>query len=156
MKGLAQPFDGFNQNSFQTTVFRLYFGLLVARLSTKGEGMIDNPFERRSAERRYALNFLEYEVLSATDEVIGRGMARTLNVSESGLRLETSEFFEAGQKLRITLGLKNDMVQLCGQVMNSEPEDELLCSTGVMFVEFSSEDRSRYSHYFDALRQVTV
>ena len=54
--------------------------------------MSDDLFERRQAERRYALNFLDYEILAEAGEVIGRGLARTLNVSESGLRLETGQF----------------------------------------------------------------
>jgi len=85
--------------------------------------MSDDLFERRQAERRYALNFLDYEVLSATGEVLGRGLARTLNVSENGLRLETGQFFEPGQQLRITLGLDNDLIQVNGQVsvLNRRP-----------------------------------
>ena len=51
--------------------------------------MSDDMFERRQAERRYALKFLDFEVISDRGEVTGRGLARTLNVSETGLRLET-------------------------------------------------------------------
>ena len=65
-------------------------------------------FERRQAERRYALKFLDYEILSSKGEITGRGLARTLNVSENGLRLETGQFFEPEQTLRITLGLDNN------------------------------------------------
>ena len=73
--------------------------------------MSDDPFERRQNERRYALNFLDYEILSQSGEVVGRGLARTLNVSETGLRLETGQFFDPEQQLRITLGLDNDLIQ---------------------------------------------
>ena len=59
--------------------------------------MSDDLFERRQAERRYALKFLDYEILSSNGEVTGRGLARTLNVSETGLRLETGQFFEPEQ-----------------------------------------------------------
>jgi hypothetical protein len=115
--------------------------------------MSENLFERRRAERRYALNFLEFEIVAEAGDVLGRGLARTLNVSETGLLLETGHFFEAGQQLRITLGLKNDLIQLCGRVMHSEPVDNELCSTGVMFLEFTTEDRNTYSHHFEALKQ---
>ena len=114
--------------------------------------MSDNLFERRQAERRYALNFLDYEVISDTDVVLGRGLARTLNVSESGLRLETSQFFEPGQQLRITLGLNNELVQINGRVINSQPETDDLCSSGVMFLEFDETDRRTYRKHFDALK----
>ncbi|MBW2689134.1 MAG: PilZ domain-containing protein [Deltaproteobacteria bacterium] len=114
--------------------------------------MSDDLFERRQAERRYALNFLDYEVISDTDVVLGRGLARTLNVSESGLRLETSQFFEPGQKLRITLGLNNELIQVNGRVINSQPETDDLCSSGIMFLEFDEADRRTYQKHFDALK----
>lgn len=115
--------------------------------------MVDNQFERRQAERRYALNFLDYEVLSDSGEVLGRGLARTLNVSESGLRLETGQFFDPGQQLRITLGLDNDLVQVDGRIVNSQPETDELCTSGVMFIEFSKKDRQTYQKHFKALQK---
>ncbi len=114
--------------------------------------MNDDLFERREAERRYALNFLDYEVLSATGEVLGRSLARTLNVSETGLRLETGQFFEPGQQLRITLGLDNDLIQVNGQVVNSQPETDDLCTSGVMFIEFDEAERRTYQKHFEALK----
>ncbi len=115
--------------------------------------MSDDLFERRRAERRYALNFLDYEVLSEAGEILGRGLARTLNVSEAGLRLETAQFFDPGQQLRITLGLDNDLIQIDGRVVNSQPESDELCTSGVMFVEFSEADRRTYQKHFNALQK---
>jgi len=114
--------------------------------------MSDDLFERRQAERRYALNFLDFEVLSAEGRVQGRGLARTLDVSDSGLRLETSRFFEPGQKLRITVGLKNDLVQLVGQVVSCQPENDDLCRSGILFLEFAVEQQKLYQKHFTALR----
>lgn len=113
--------------------------------------MTDLSFERRQAERRHALNFLDYEILS-DDGVLGRGLARTLDVSETGLRLETGQFFDPGQRLRITLGLDNDLVQVTGRVVNSQPVSDELCSSGVLFVEFEEADRRTYDRHFAALK----
>lgn len=117
--------------------------------------MLDDPFERRRAERRYAMNFLDYEILSAEGETIGRGLARTLNLSTSGLLLETGQFFEPGQPLRITLGLANDLVQLTGRVAHSRPLDDNLCNTGVHFVEFTEAEHAVFQGYLDKLRQTS-
>lgn len=114
--------------------------------------MLDDPFERRRAERRYAMNFLDYEIVSPDGETIGRGLARTLNVSASGLLLETGQFFETGQVLRITLGLENDLVQVVGRVVHAEPVDDNLCSAGVQFVEFAENERQTFQLYFQRLR----
>ena len=116
--------------------------------------MSDDLFERRQTERRYALNFLDYEVLSDSGDVLGRGMARTLNVSETGLRLETSQFFEPGQRLRLTLSLDNDLVQVDGRVVNSQPENDDLCTSGFVFMEFEQADRHAYQKHFEALKSV--
>jgi Tfp pilus assembly protein PilZ len=117
--------------------------------------MLDDPFERRRAERRYAMNFLDYEIISPKGETIGRGLARTLNVSATGLLLETGQFFELGQLLHITLGLENDLVQLTGRVAHSRPLGDDLCTTGVQFIEFDQTDQETYRHHFEALRKAT-
>jgi hypothetical protein len=118
--------------------------------------MSDDMFERRRAERRYALKFLDYEVISENNEVAGRGLARTLNVSETGLRLETGQFFDPGQILRITLGLDNDLVQINGRVVNSQPEGDDLCTSGVMFLEFDEKERETYEKHFEALKKAVA
>lgn len=116
--------------------------------------MLNDPFERRRAERRSAMNFLDYEIVSSDGETLGRGLARTLNVSATGLLLETGQFFEPGQLLRITLGLENDLVALTGRVAHSQPLDDDLCSTGVQFVEFAEADQQVFRRHFKMLGQV--
>lgn len=115
--------------------------------------MVEELFERRQAERRYALNFLDYEILSDDGKVTGRGLARTLNVSDSGLRLETGQFFDPGQQLRITIGMENDLVQLTGKVVNSLPEDDNLCSSGILFIEFDETEKQIYQKHFAAINE---
>lgn len=114
--------------------------------------MDDSLFERRRAERRYALKFLDYEILSDDGAVTGRGLARTINVSETGLLLETGQFFEPGQRLRVTLGLVDELVQVTGQIMHSRPVDDELCSSGLMFLEFDPDDQAIYQKHFEELK----
>jgi hypothetical protein len=113
--------------------------------------MSEDLFERRQAARHYSLNFLDYEILSTEGAVIGRGLARTLNLSQAGLRLETGHFFDVGQQLRITLGLKDELVQLVGRVVNSEPIGDDLCNSGIMILELDQGDHDIFKQYFDAL-----
>lgn len=111
--------------------------------------MNDDLFERRRAQRRPTLNLLEYDILSPQGQVEGIGMARTVNLSGTGLLLETGQFFEAGRKLRITLGLDDTLVKLTGEVVHSQPVDDELCNTGVMFLEFNEDDRAIYQAYYN-------
>ncbi len=114
--------------------------------------MSDELFERRRAVRRYALKFLDYEILSDRGEVIGRGLARTLNVSENGLLLEAGQYFEPGQILRITIGLVNDLVQVAGKVIHSRPVSDELCNAGIMFIEFEPAEQAIYQKHFAEIK----
>lgn len=118
--------------------------------------MPDDPFEQRRAERRDALNLLDYEIVSPEGEIIGRGVACTLNISASGLLLETGQFFEIGQLLRLTLELKEKLVQVTGRVAHSRPIDDNLCGTGVQFVEFAEDDRRLFQTYWEALSKTSL
>ncbi len=114
--------------------------------------MNDDLFERRQAERHTSLNLLEYDILSPEGKVEGMGMARTVNLSGTGLLLETGQFFEAGQQLRITLNLGGTLVRLVGKVVHSRPVDDDLCDTGVVLLEFDEANRTVYQAYFEHLR----
>lgn len=114
--------------------------------------MNDDLFERRRGERHSSLNLLEYDVIAPDGHVEGMGMARTVNISETGLLLETGAFFEAGQQMRITVSLDNSLVKFTGRVVHSRPLDDDLCSTGVQFVEFQAEDQARFHSCMSRLR----
>ena len=38
----------------------------------------------------------------------------------------------------------NDLIQVSGQVINSQPENDDLCSSGILFIEFEDQDRTEY------------
>jgi len=118
--------------------------------------MADTPAEQRCAVRSNDKNFLDYEMLSPEGDVVGRGFARTLNVSENGLLLETGQLFAAGQVLRITLGINDELVHLIGSVAHSEENATTLYSSGVCFLSFPEEGRAIYRHHLEALRQRIV
>ncbi len=105
-------------------------------------------FERRQAERHTALNLLDFEVLSADGVTVGRGLARTLNLSASGLLLETGQFLDPGQTLRITLGLGNTLIPLTGRVVHSQPLNDELCASGIQYVEFDPVEQEILQRYF--------
>lgn len=115
--------------------------------------MADTPVEQRRAARSTDKNFLDYEVISPRGDVVGRGLARTLNVSENGLLLETGQSFATGQTLRITLGLRDELVHLTGSVTHSEGSATELYSSGVCFLAFPEEDRATYRQHLEALQQ---
>jgi len=77
--------------------------------------------ERRRWYRENTLNLVEYVILGENGEQISRGMGRTRNVSEGGLLLETYRPLNAGQKVLITVGLADDLVELRGRIVHLHP-----------------------------------
>jgi len=117
--------------------------------------MPETSCERRGAERRNTKNLVDYEVVTPQGMTAGRGLARTLNISATGLLLETGQAFAVGQSLRLTAMLANDLVQMTGRVVHSESADEQLCSSGVQFLEFSGPSLQIFQRYCEALGKTT-
>ena len=93
--------------------------------------------KRRRFERERTLNLVDYIVLGEDGTHLSRGMGRTRNVSEGGLLLETHRPLEDGQTVLITLGLKDDLVEIRGRIIHQEPpasfSEETRYCAGVKF-----------------------
>lgn len=112
--------------------------------------------KRRKFERNRALNLVDYIILDEDGRRLSRGMGRTRNVSEGGLLLETHRPLQDGQIVLITLGLKEDTVQLRGKIMHQEPpasfsEDTRYCA-GVKFTATNKQGMEALKKYIMALR----
>jgi len=94
--------------------------------------------EKRQSRRFDSMNLLHYKLLTAKDGQLGNGMARTLNVSEGGLLLETNTPFEAGQNVAVTIGLEEEAVDVVGKVRHCEASGDGLYSTGLQFEDLDA------------------
>ena len=95
--------------------------------------------ELRGSKRKDSLNLLDYIVLDESGKELSRAMARTLNVSEKGILLETSTPFDMGQKLEITIGLENDLVEVLGRIVRCTKAEGEGYNSGVEFLEISPD-----------------
>ena len=100
-------------------------------------------FERRRAERKRSLNFIDCVVIDARGEVVGRELGRTLNLSLSGLLLDTPVFVDPGSAVRVTLSLGEEMLELKGRLAHISPGVEGRYCAGVEFVGLDAADRKR-------------
>ncbi|SHO51432.1 PilZ domain-containing protein [Desulfopila aestuarii] len=74
--------------------------------------------DKRKYIRHDAIHLLDYLLLDQGNEDTGRySMGRTLDVSNNGLKLETAQPFPQGARLKITLGLANELLSLAGTVI---------------------------------------
>lgn len=107
----------------------------------------------RRETRLDSLNLLDFVVLGPEDRIQERGLARTLNVSEHGMRIETPASLAAGQDILITLGLANDMVEIRGRVVHSERSGPELCHAGIEFAATSAAGQKTLHRYLQAFQQ---
>ena len=114
-------------------------------------------FENRESERKDVLNLLDYVVLDESGKAVARAMARTLNVSENGLLLETHLSLEEGQMLLLTIGLENELCEIKGKIVRAGKSGEESFAYGVEFLNVTSENSGvlhRFLEAFNAHNQV--
>lgn len=106
--------------------------------------------ENRESERKDTLNLVDYVVLSETGEPLNRAMARTLNVSEKGILLQTHLPFEKGQQLLVTIGLANNLFEFKGRIVHVEKQGEDVFDYGIEFAEMCAEGKAILKDFLTA------
>jgi c-di-GMP-binding flagellar brake protein YcgR len=105
---------------------------------------------KRRYERVDAIH-LSYICIDEAGNVVHEGMGRTLNVSESGILLETTFTTEPGQTLNVTLAIGEDLLDVNGQVVRADEKGEV-CLTGVEFRDLSEADRGKIREFMEMFR----
>ncbi len=103
--------------------------------------------EKRKHERIASLNLLNYLCMDENHEFVESGMGRTLNVSLSGILLETHVPIESRRAISLAIGLEEEVVNILGRIVYCRKGREGMYDSGVHF--FESDDEAS----FDILRQ---
>ena len=109
-----------------------------------------NRKERRKHPRAKALN-LSYICLDEDQHVIKQGMGRTLNVSESGILLETHFPIEATHTVVLSIGFKDWLVDVKGRPAHIRSTGPDLYEIGVEFLDLDETARRAVKDYLDSL-----
>ena len=96
---------------------------------------------QRRHERVNSLN-LSYICVDENGIMIKQSMGRTLNVSESGICLETFFNIDTCYFLTMTIALKNVLVDIRGAVIYSRPGQDGKFETGVQFLDLDQRSQS--------------
>jgi hypothetical protein len=94
--------------------------------------------ENRRCERVASLNLLHFTGYR-NDVIIKQGMGRTLDVSESGILLETHFLMELQDQLSLTIGLEDDLVEMKGRVVYRNEEEGGKFKMGIEFFEVDNK-----------------
>ena len=94
--------------------------------------------EKRKSLRINSLN-LSYIGINEDNEIVRQAIGRTLNVSESGILLETHFPIESKQIVSLSLALEDDLINMTGEVVYSRPGDDEKFETGIKFINLDND-----------------
>ncbi|MBI9077399.1 MAG: PilZ domain-containing protein [Desulfatibacillum sp.] len=109
--------------------------------------------ERRRHTRVDSLNLLAYTSFDSDGDPESQGMGRTLNVSESGILLETNEELGAGHKVVITIAIEENLVEIRGFVIRSLINPEGMYESGIRFADVSDKELDVLKSYIVAFEE---
>ena len=104
--------------------------------------------EKRKHARVNSLN-LSYFCLDQNDKIVKQGMGRTLNVSESGILLETPFPIDSNHTVLLNIGLEEDIVDIKGKPIHSKTNDLGLHEVGIQFLKISETTRKKLKKYIE-------
>ena len=89
---------------------------------------------KRKHERIQSLN-LSYICIDEDENIVKQGMGRTLNLSETGILLETHFPIELNHVLQLAISLEEDLLDIKGKPVHVRPRDQGKYEIGIQFVE---------------------
>ena len=104
--------------------------------------------EKRQYSRYDSLNLLHYEV-PGDQQPEHQGMGRTLNVSESGILLETAFSLNAKDQVSLSVGFDEEILEIQGEAVRSKQKSEGVWETGVSFLSLEDRTRAILKNYID-------
>lgn len=109
-----------------------------------------NEENKRRHVRIHTLNLSHLYASEGKDGAV-QGMGRTLNLSESGMLLETSFDVPMAEPLVLTLGLEDELLELTGHAVYSKPTGGGKYETGIEFRDIDVKDFPKLKWFIHVL-----
>jgi hypothetical protein len=107
-----------------------------------------NSENKRKHERIRSLN-LSYICLDEEKNIVKQGMGRTLNLSESGLLLETHFPIESKHIVLMTISLEEDLLDISGKPIHIRLNEDGKYEIGIEFFELDRETNLILKKFID-------
>jgi hypothetical protein len=108
--------------------------------------------EKRKHARIKSLN-LSYVCLDENNQIVKQGMGRSLNVSESGILLETHFPIDDQHIVTLTLGLEEDLVDIKGRPIHTRKNDAGKYEVGIEFLKSNEKTRKSLKKFIDSFQE---
>lgn len=116
-----------------------------------------NPMnEKRRYSRVDSIYLLNYVNLDENDKALMQGMGRTINVSESGIMLETHVELKENATVDVVVGLKEDMVPIRGKVVFTRPTETGRFQSGIEFLAIDPPALETLRRYIEAFNKLSA
>jgi c-di-GMP-binding flagellar brake protein YcgR len=112
--------------------------------------------EKRKHSRVDSIYLLNYVNLDENDKEMMQGMGRTINVSESGIMLETHVPFSENDTVDVVVGLKEDMVTIRGKVVFTRTTETGRYQSGIQFLTIEDASLATLRRYIDAFNAISA
>jgi c-di-GMP-binding flagellar brake protein YcgR len=89
---------------------------------------------KRKHERIRSLN-LSYLCLDEDNNIVKQGMGRTLNISETGILLETHFPIESKHTIQLTISLEEDLLDITGKAVHVRSINGGKYQIGIQFID---------------------
>ncbi len=106
--------------------------------------MIDEKRHHPRFDSRHLLHFI---MPGDGDFPDTQGMGRTLNVSHTGILIETYTSIEEGRSILLTIGIEEDLVVVKGRVVHTKPIRSGAYTAGIEFSDLSEASRQVLDRY---------
>ena len=85
-------------------------------------------------------------------EACHQGMGRTLNVSESGILIETYKPIDVQTRISITIGIEEELVDIEGEIIFLKESDKDIYEAGINFSQINDTERMILLKFIDAFK----
>ena len=111
--------------------------------------------EKRKHSRVDSIYLLNYVHLDKDGKKLMQGMGRTINVSESGIMLETHVSLSENDTVDVVVGLKEDMVTIRGKVIFTRATENGRYQSGIEFLSIEDTSLATLRRYIDAFNALS-
>jgi len=109
--------------------------------------------EKRKHPRIHSLNLLAYVCMNENSEIVRQGMAKTLDVSEGGILMETHVPIDPQYTVSLTLGLKDELTDIKGKVVHFRTNGNGRFQSGLQFMEIQRPTGRVLRKFIEAFRK---
>ncbi|MFP4667330.1 MAG: PilZ domain-containing protein [Desulfobacterales bacterium] len=109
-----------------------------------------NQQEKRRQQRYESINLLSYVCIDDEGKEWKQGMGRTLNINETGAKLETHEPIESRYVVLLAIGMGDDVVDIEGRVVYCNRGESGKFESGI---EFCGMDDNAHAILRDFIRE---